>query len=299
MIEILAPGGSPEALNAAVAAGANAVYVGLKRFSARASAVNFTPESLSEAVKFCRAHNTKIYLALNTLLHHSDIDEFVKTIEDASGGGVGGVGVTGADTFVDGFIVQDLGAVNLLRERFPKIPLHASTQMTIHNKSGIDFAKMAGFSRVVLARELSKNEIKTLAEYALEKRIETEVFVYGALCFAVSGQCYMSAFFDGGKRSANSGTCAGACRLPFSAGNKFKPEDRALSLKDQNLAPYVRELAEMGVTSLKIEGRLKGSDYVKTAVRAIRMAEPKQKNMTDGYYTGKIYDCFGKRDNQT
>ncbi|MDR0944022.1 MAG: U32 family peptidase [Ruminococcus sp.] len=275
-MEILSPGGSLEAVKAGINAGATAVYVGLERFSARAYAKNFTIETLP--IDYCHERNVKIYLALNTLIHEADIDE-IKSL---------------ADIPVDAFIVQDLGVVKMLKGK----NLHASTQMTIHTEKGIEFAKKAGISRVVLARELPKDKIAALTAFAHKNGIETEVFVYGALCMCVSGQCYMSAFFGGGKRSANMGSCAGACRLPFTNGLRFNPNARALSLKDQNLAPYVRELEKMGVDSLKIEGRMKGSDYVTKSVTAIKTGKY-EKNMTDGYYTGNINDCFGKRDNQT
>jgi putative protease len=290
MIEILAPGGSFEAVKAGVAAGADAVYVGLERFSARAFAKNFTADTLPAVCSYCHERGVKIYLAVNTLIHQADLAE-VSAL---------------ADLPVDAFIVQDLGAVRVLSgRRFSPEggkAIHASTQMTIHTKAGIGFAKACGIRRVVLARELSRGEIAALAAYAADIGVETEVFVYGALCFAVSGQCYMSAFFGGGRRSANAGSCAGACRLPFTLCNspaaKFNPNARALSLKDQNLAPFVKELEGMGVTSLKIEGRMKGSDYVTKAVKTLNSGN-REKNMTDGYYTGNLNDCFGKRDNQT
>ncbi|MDR0904531.1 MAG: U32 family peptidase [Ruminococcus sp.] len=277
MIEILSPGGSFEAVKAGVNAGAGAVYVGLERFSARAFAKNFTAETLPSVCGYCHERGVKVYLAVNTLIHQADLADIAALSELP----------------VDAFIVQDLGAVGVLKDK----TLHASTQMTVHTKSGIDFCKSVGIKRVVLARELSKAEIAGLAAYAKSIGIETEVFVYGALCFAVSGQCYMSAFFGGGKRSANMGSCAGACRLPFSTG-KFNPNARALSLKDQNLAPYIKELEAMGVTSLKIEGRMKGSDYVTRAINTLKTGK-REKNMTDGYFTGNLNDCFGKRDNQT
>jgi putative protease len=281
LIEILSPGGSFEAVKAGIKAGANAVYVGLDRFSARAFAKNFTAETLPEVIKYCHERNVKVYLALNTLIHEADIDE-IRAI---------------AEIPVDAFIVQDLGVVRLLAGR----NLHASTQMTIHTEDGIRFAKAAGISRVVLARELPREKIAALTAFAHSLNIETEVFVYGALCMSVSGQCYMSAFFGGrdGNRSANMGSCAGACRLPFTNTGRFNPNARALSLKDQNLSEYIRELAAMGVDSLKIEGRMKGSDYVSKAVTAIKRGAKKEKNQTDGYYTGNLNDCFGKRDNQT
>jgi putative protease len=303
MIEILAPGGSFEAVRAGtaagVSAGAGAVYVGLERFSARAFARNFTLETLPSVCGYCHERGVKVYLAVNTLIHQADIAEVAALSELP----------------VDAFIVQDLGAVRVLRGasvgegHSDRKPLHASTQMTIHTKSGSDFAKACGIRRVVLARELSREEIAALAAYAADIGVETEVFVYGALCFAVSGQCYMSAFFGGGgggkngggkggSRSANAGSCAGACRLPFTVGERFNPNARALSLKDQNLAPFLKELEGMGVTSLKIEGRMKGSDYVTKAINTLKTGK-REKNMTDGYYTGNLNDCFGKRDNQT
>ncbi|MDR0974543.1 MAG: U32 family peptidase [Ruminococcus sp.] len=276
--EILAPGGSFEAVKAGIAAGASAVYVGLSRFSARAFAKNFTVDSLPSVCSYCHERGVKIYLAVNTLIHEADFVELRGLVSLP----------------VDAFILQDLGAIGIFSEK----NIHASTQMTIHNTDGLDFAKSVGFSRAVLSRELSREEIALLASHALQIGIETEVFVYGALCMSVSGQCFMSAFFDKGKRSANAGSCAGACRLPFSQG-RFNPSDRALSLKDQCLSEYVSELSAMGITSLKIEGRMKGSDYTSKAVKAIVSSAKKSHGMTDGYYTGKINDCFGKRDSQT
>lgn len=288
-IEILAPAGSPESIYAAVRCGANAVYVGGSRFSARANATNFTADELSAAVDYCHLHNVKIYQAVNTLVFDSELEDFLKAAR------------LSAEIGIDAFIVQDVGAAYMLKQTLPDMKLNASTQMSIHTKQGALLAKEAGFSRVVLSRELSFDAIKEIAS----ADIEVEAFIHGALCMSVSGQCYMSAMI--GSRSADRGLCAQACRLPFSA---IKGENRCdLSLKDLSGIDFIPEFEKAGVTSVKIEGRMKRAEYVAAAVSACRAkADGKEPDLdalravfsrsgfTDGYLTGKLgADMFGTR----
>ncbi|MGN0607299.1 MAG: DUF3656 domain-containing protein [Oscillospiraceae bacterium] len=288
MPEILAPAGSPESLTAALRCGADAVYIGGKSFSARQNASNFSPDEIKKAAELCHLYNAKLHIALNTIIFDSQLDEFCKCVRNYA--------LAGADAF----IIQDIGAVECIRNICPDIPLHASTQMTIHTVNGAIAAKKLGFQRVVLSRELSLEQIKEIS--ALD--IETEVFVHGALCMSVSGQCYMSAMI--GSRSANRGLCAQPCRLPFTA--KKGQDFYALSLKDLCLAEHIKELTDAGVDSFKIEGRMKRPEYVAAAVTEFRKAcdgiSPdtdtlravfSRNGFTDGYFTGKRQDMFGIR----
>lgn len=281
--ELLAPAGSAEALTAAVRCGADAVYLGLSRFSARAAAQNFTPDELAQAVSYAHARGVDVHLALNTLLRADELDEAV-----AAAGLAGEIGV-------DALIVQDLGLVRRLRAAMPAMPLHASTQLSCHTPAGVDLLREMGFSRVVLAREMTREEIAA----CVGRGCEIEVFVHGALCMSVSGQCYLSAMLGG--RSGNRGRCAQPCRLPFSAENGSG--QAALSLKDQCLIDEIPVLAEMGVASLKIEGRMKRPEYVAAATAACREvldghpSDPalrqalrdvfSRSGYTDGYFRGQ------------
>lgn len=287
--EILAPAGSMEALTAALRTGADAVYVGGKKFSARSSAVNFSIDELKEASDLCHLYGASLYLAVNTILSDDEAEEFCQYIKAAS------------ETGIDAFIVQDWGCAELIRRCVPNAVLHASTQMSVHTSYGADLLRETGFSRVVPSRELDRKALKKICD----KDIETEIFVHGALCMSVSGQCYMSAVM--GSRSANRGCCGQACRLPFSAsGSKDKT---ALSLKDLSLIPSISELEEIGADSLKIEGRMKRPEYVAAAVKAIRdVYEGNRPDMqllrgifsrggfTNGYFTGNRTDMFGIRE---
>lgn len=279
-VELLAPAGGSDSITAAVRCGADAVYVGLSDFSARQSAKNFTADELSEAVKYCHLHGVKLYAAMNTLVFDSQSENLAGMAELA------------ANSSVDAFIVQDLGAAAIIRQVIPEAVLHASTQMTVHTPYGAEVAKRLGFKRVVLSRELSKEQIAEICRVGLQ----TEVFVHGALCMSVSGQCLMSAMI--GSRSANRGRCAQACRLPCS--DKPNDEYYALSLKDLSLIHHVDELREIGVSSLKIEGRMKRPEYVAAAVEAFRHALDGEEfdtsqleavfsrsGFTDGYFTGR------------
>lgn len=286
--EILAPAGSMEALAAALRTGANAVYVGGKKYSARNNAANFSIEELSEAVYQCRIHGAKLYLAVNTVIADGELAEFCDYIKQTARIGV------------DAYIVQDLGAAAIIRGTVPEAALHASTQMSVHTAAGARLLKELGFERVVPARELSKDSLEKICR----EDIEVEVFVHGALCMSVSGQCYMSAMI--GSRSANRGCCGQACRLNFSAVGK--KDHAALSLKDLSLLEHCGELCEIGVDSLKIEGRMKRPEYIAASVseikKALSGAIPDMKllrdifsrsGFTDGYFSGKMQDMFGIR----
>lgn len=294
--EILAPAGSPETIFPAVRMGADAVYLGAELFSARGNAGNFGREELHNAVKYCHARGVAVHLACNTLIHDDEIHAALELIKYA------------CESHIDAVIVQDIGLASLIRKAAPNMVLHASTQMSVHTSEAAKMLYDMGFERVVLARELSKNEIIEIADTLRRDNcpIELEVFVHGALCMCVSGQCYMSAML--GSRSGNRGLCAQPCRLPFDAGGN----GHDLSLKDLSLISNLRELHEIGVTSFKIEGRMKRPEYVAAAVAACRQGLDKgyvddsileklhavfsRSGFTDGYYKGKLgAEMFGTR----
>ena len=253
-IELLAPAGNLESLLAAVHSGADAVYFGYGELNARRNAKNFDEDSLREASRICKERGVKMHMTVNTMVYDREYEQVMRTLEIACRYGI------------DALIVQDLGVAALVRKAAPEMPMHASTQLTVHNLSGALEAKQLGFSRVVLAREMSRSEIAAIASQA---QIETEVFVHGALCMCVSGQCYMSSVI--GERSGNRGLCAQPCRLPFSSGRKGD-SGYALSLKDLSLAHRVQELVQLGVDSFKIEGRMKRPEYVAAAVSQFKQA---------------------------
>ena len=292
-MEVLSPAGSPEAVIAAVQNGADAVYIGFGGFNARRNAKNFTEEEFIKAVRYCHIRGCKVYATLNTLVNDREIDQAVGAAHVASECGA------------DGIIIQDLGLVRVLREALPDIPLHASTQMSLHNLAGVEAAADMGLTRAVLARELSFEEIKFITQNA---SIEIEVFVHGALCFCHSGQCYMSSLI--GRRSGNRGLCAQPCRLPYSLGGRL--DDNPLSLKDSCLADKLLELEAAGVASAKIEGRMKRPEYVAVVtgiysklLKEHRMPTPEElqqmedtfsrDGFTQGYYTGDKADMNGMR----
>ncbi|MEG0910193.1 MAG: U32 family peptidase [Ruthenibacterium sp.] len=246
--QILAPAGNDAMLKAAVYAGANAVYLGLQGFNARRTADNFTIDALGQTVAFCHARNVQVYVALNTLIYPAEISAVANSIQ------------TVAQAGADALIVQDLAVAALAKQMAPSLPLHASTQMSVHSLAGAKQLAEMGFSRVILSRELSLPEIEHITRNC---GIETEVFVHGALCMSVSGQCYLSAFLGG--RSGNRGACAGPCRLPFSAGEAGAHH---LSLKDLSVIDKLPALAAAGVSSVKIEGRLRTPEYAAAAVNA-------------------------------
>ncbi len=293
--EILAPVGNKEMLIAAVRSGADAVYLGAKDFSARRNAENFDLTELENAIKYCHKRGVAVYLTLNILIKESELDSAFSLAKSAYNLGI------------DGIIIQDLGLARVLHEKIPELKLHASTQMSVHTPAALPILKDLGFCRVVVAREMSREELKAFCAEAKKLDIEVEVFVHGALCMCVSGQCLMSAFL--GSRSGNRGLCAGPCRLPFkvSGGTGYD-----LSLKDLSLTEHIAELHKMGVTSFKIEGRMKRPEYVAAATAACKQAllygsvdtelESTLKNVfsrsgfTDGYYTNKLgKDMFGIR----
>ncbi len=289
--EILAPAGSMESLTAAVNCGADAVYIGGRNFSARQNAANFDEAELKQAAEFCHLRNVKLYLTVNTIILDNQLDEFAEFVKMA------------AECGIDAFIVQDLGACEIIRKTVPNAVIHGSTQMTVHTVNGALFLKEKGFKRVVLARELPKETIAEISSLG----IETEIFVHGALCMSVSGQCYLSSLI--GQRSANRGLCAQPCRLPFSA--RKNSDFAALSLKDLTLTEHMQELSQIGVTSFKIEGRMKRPEYVASSVTACKQAIMGEKpdisllravfsrsGFTDGYFTGKLSDMFGHREKE-
>ena len=248
--ELLAPAGSYDALRAAVISGADAVYLGGSLFNARASATNFNIEELKNAVNFCHLHKVKVYVTVNILIsdkEFEELDRFIRAINHIG---------------VDAVIVQDIGVAMYIKTIAPELKLHASTQMTVYDVEGAKFLKALGFNRVVLARELSADKIKKISD---ESEIETEIFVHGAMCFCYSGQCLMSGIIGG--RSGNRGKCAQPCRLEYTANNT---KGFLMSLKDMCLINHLKEIENSGVTSLKIEGRMKGPDYVGTVVSTYR-----------------------------
>lgn len=291
-IEILAPAGGFDSLIAAVRSGADAVYLGEKSFSARSSAKNFDDEELKKAVAYCHIHSVKAYVTLNTLVFDDEFDRLKSAI------------ISAARADADALIVQNMGVARLAGQLVPDMPLHASTQMSVHTASGVRALYEMGFKRVVLSREMSADEIKRCAEIP----VELEVFVHGALCMSVSGQCYFSAML--GSRSGNRGSCAQTCRLPFSVGGERG--GYALSLKDNSLIAHLRELEKIGVASAKIEGRMKRPEYVAAAVRACREQRDcgfvseetarllrgvfSRTGFTDGYFKGNLgREMFGTR----
>ena len=241
--ELLAPAGGQEALVAAVQSGADAVYMGFGAFNARRSARNFSDEEFRAAVSYCHLRGVKVYLTLNTLVTDRELPALADAARVASECGV------------DAILVQDWGVLATLQKIIPDVPLHASTQMSLHTLSGVQEAARLGMTRAVLARELSREEI---AEICQNSPIEIETFIHGALCMCYSGQCEMSAVI--GRRSGNRGACAQPCRLPY--GFSGRADGHPLSLKDANLAPFVPEMMDMGVACLKIEGRMKRPEYV-------------------------------------
>lgn len=279
-----------ESLIAAVRCGANAVYLGTKGINARRGATNFTFEELKQAVEYCHARDVKIYLALNILISDSERELAYKTVE------------AGLSLGVDAFIIQDLGLAKIIHSHFPTARMHASTQCSVNSPEGFKALEKMGFVRAVLPREMSLDEIKEIRQAT---NMELEMFVHGALCMCVSGQCYLSAMLGG--RSGNRGLCAQPCRLGFSADASRSCD---LSLKDLSLIGNINEIAQAGVVSLKIEGRMKRPEYVAAAVTSCKKAidgeysasdENTLKSVfsrtgfTDGYFTGERKDMFGTR----
>lgn len=279
--ELLCPAGDMSALEAAIEGGADAVYFGGVDFNARKNAKNFNAEEMRVAVNTAHAHGVKVYVTQNTLCYDREMNAFLSAAETAIAAGA------------DALIVADMGGAREIKKLFPKCELHASTQMSGHNLAAARELEAAGFSRMVMAREASYEDIKYFTE---NTSLELEVFVHGALCVCHSGQCLFSSMIGG--RSGNRGECAQPCRLPYSGGYP-------LSLKDSSLAPHIPALIECGVSSLKIEGRMKSPEYVRDVARIYRrlldekraaskeeMAELaaifSRGGFTDGYFTGRI-----------
>lgn len=293
MLELLSPAGSPEAVIAAVQNGADSVYMGFGDFNARRGAKNFSPQELEKAIRYCRIRGCKTYVCLNTLISDR---------ETAAALNYAGLA---ADMGATGFIVQDLGLVSILKRSLPSMPVHASTQMSIHNLAGAKAAAEMGCSRVVLARELSLEQIRYITQNA---GVETEIFVHGALCFCHSGQCYMSACI--GRRSGNRGMCAQPCRMQYSLGGRM--DEYPLSLKDNCLVQSLDAIDQAGVACIKIEGRMKRPEYTAIVTGVYSDAIKKgitpgaadmqrlesafsRQGFTDGYFTGSKEDMFGVR----
>ena len=294
MMELMSPAGSLEGVIAAVRGGADAVYFGTGDFNARRNAKNLEGEDLQEAMRFCRLRGVRTYVTLNTLLTDRELTRARETVRRLS------------DLGADALIVQDLGVARMVRAAAPDLPIHASTQMTIHDLEGVKQAAELGFSRVVLSRELPLTEIEHICKHS---PVEIEIFVHGALCMCYSGQCYLSSVI--GRRSGNRGQCAQPCRLPYGYG-RFESTRYPLSLKDNCLVGELDELRRMGVASLKIEGRMKRPEYVAIVTRAYRTvlnggqltqgdlqeleSAFSRQGFTDGYFQGRTgADMFGRR----
>ncbi len=286
-MEVLSPAGSPEALRAAVLSGADAVYFGASAFNARMNASNFSEEAFEENIRYCHTRGVACHGVLNTLVTGREMPAALETAEKLIAAGI------------DALIVQDVGLASELKKR-TDVPLHASTQMTVHNLDGILAVQQMGFDRVVLSREVSRKELEYMAA---RSPLELEVFAHGALCMCYSGQCYMSSLIGG--RSGNRGECAQPCRLPYKDGYR-------LSLKDLCLLKYFDELESMGIASLKIEGRMKSPEYVAAITSAYAEAKRgkeyssetetylagvfSRSGFTDGYYTDNLGPAmFGTR----
>jgi putative protease len=293
MLEVLSPAGSSDALVAAVQNGADAVYLGYGSFNARMNAKNFTQEQLRQCVSYCHIRGVKVYLTLNTLVLDRELKSASQVVLEAQAAGG------------DAILVQDMGVLQMVRQVAPDMPIHASTQMAVHNLAGVQKAASLGITRVVLARELSREQIAAICR---KSPIELEVFVHGALCMCHSGQCYMSAMI--GRRSGNRGQCAQPCRMNYGFD---RSENRyPLSLKDNCLVGYLRELDQMGVACVKIEGRMKRAEYVAITTRIYKdaaLGRPvtaqqlqelrkvfSRQGFTDGYYrNAKGEAMFGTR----
>lgn len=273
-VELLAPAGSIESLYAAINNGADAVYLGGSKFSARAYASNFDNETMKKAVDYCHSYGVKIYVTMNTLLKEKELNEAIKYV-----GYLYEIGV-------DALIVQDLGLVSLIQEKYSDFEIHASTQVTIHNGEGAIYFKEKGFTRIVLSRELSLEEIKHISK---DLNIETEMFIHGALCVCYSGQCLMSSMIGG--RSGNRGRCAQPCRMEYTLKSNNMGEKKAylLSPKDMCTIENIKDIIDSGAYSLKVEGRMKRPEYVAGVVENYRKAIDKE------YYNKKFNVQEGKK----
>ena len=266
-IELLSPAGNMDSLKAAIEGGADAVYLGGTLFGARAYAGNFNNGELKEAVRLCHLYGIKVYVTCNILVYEHEVEKFMNYIDFLH------------QISVDAVLIQDLGMLDLVHKTYPNLEIHASTQMHIHNLDGVLMANKLGCKRVVLARETSIDDIKDIIN---QTNVDIEVFAHGSLCVSYSGQCLFSSLI--GNRSGNRGSCVGSCRLPYKVidedGNKLNKGDYPLSMRDLNTLEYVGDLIDAGVTSLKIEGRMKSPEYVYTVTKLYRMA-------IDSYYNNK------------
>lgn len=286
--ELLAPAGSPEAAHAAICAGADAIYLGMTTFSARAYAKNFSRDDLLSTLADAHGAGVRVYVTINTAILDRELSQAIELVDFLYGAGV------------DALIVSDLGFASAVSARYPDLPLHASTQCSGHNARAAKFLAEHGFSLMVCAREVDRDNMRTLVQ---DSPIPIEVFVHGALCVSASGQCLMSSMIGG--RSGNRGECAQPCRMPY---NGRYP----LSLKDNCLAAHITELIDMGVASLKLEGRMKSPDYVSAVVSVYRRLLDERRNatdreieylagvfsrdgFTDGYFTGNHNSMNGVR----
>ena len=275
MIELLSPAGSRASLEAAVQAGADAVYMGFGAFNARRNAKNFTDEEFADAVAYCHLRGVRVFLTLNTLLTDRELPQAAEALRKAS------------DMGVDAVLVQDWGALTLARAVAPDLPIHASTQMSLFTAGGARWAEGLGMERVVLARELSREDIARICQSC---GAEIEVFVHGALCMCYSGQCTMSALI--GQRSGNRGACAQPCRLPYGVNGPCRGQ-YPLSLKDANLSAYLQELEQMGVACLKLEGRMKRPEYVAVVTAVYRRLLDEGRGPT-AEEARALYDAFSR-----
>ena len=256
--ELLAPAGSMESLKAAIAAGCDAVYLSGKMYGARAFANNFDNDELESAIKLCHLYGIKVYITVNTLIYEDEVESFLEYIEFIH------------KINVDAVIMQDLGMIDLVRKMFPNLEIHASTQAHVHNLEGTKFMEQLGLARVVLARE---TPIELIEEIKKNTNIELEIFVHRALCLSYSGQCLMSSLIGG--RSGNRGSCAQCCRQPYDLiknNKKINKDKYLLSTKDLNTLYNIDKLIDIGIDSLKIEGRMKRPEYVYLIVSLYRKA---------------------------
>lgn len=277
-MELLAPAGSREALIAAVQSGADAVYIGGSRFSARNSAKNFDKEIMQEMIDYCHIRGVMVHVAANTLIKEEEINSYIEYIGELN------------DMGADAVIIQDIGMAKTVKMMYPDLPIHASTQMTCASVNTAKKLEEAGFSRIVLARELDYESIKKIADSV---NVEIEVFVHGAICMSYSGQCLMSSMIGG--RSGNRGMCAQPCRLPykFSQNGKNVNKGYLLSPKDMCLINHLDKLSEIGVSSIKIEGRLKRAEYVSSVVGVYRKCIDERRRATIGEYN-ELLDAFNR-----
>ena len=276
-VELLAPAGNLERLKWAIMYGADAVYIGGKNFSLRANAINFSLEEIEEGVKFAHEHNAKVYVTVNIVFHEDDIKELVSYLKDLSKIGV------------DAIISSDLFIIDLIKDNNINLSVHLSTQASTLNKEAVKFYKNEGVERIVLARECSKNDIKSIID---ECKIPVEVFIHGAMCTCYSGRCMLSNYFT--NRDSNRGGCAQICRWNFNIydenyKNVTEKSDFAIAPKDLSLLRYIPELIEMGVSSFKIEGRMKSIYYVATLISVYR-------RVIDRYYLEKENYVYDKKD---